>query len=382
MNSIQARDRGSVAEGTVMVAMSGGVDSAVAAALLARSGRRVVGVSLRLHDASQQGGAGRCCSPEDFRDARLVAGLLGFPYFVLDYEREFRQAVLSRFVEEYRQGRTPSPCVSCNTAVKFGALLARAREVGASKVATGHYARIRRHPDGRYSLHAAADSSKDQSYFLFGLDQKQLSRSEFPVGELTKVEVRKIARELGLAVADKPESQDICFVPDGDYRAVIHREAGDLGRAGTIAKRSGEVLGRHGGVAGYTVGQRRGLGVSSGNPLYVLEVHPASGTIVVGSREELMAERLFASGWHWLPGGDPDGPVDGVLKIRHRHPGAPAKVEPLGGGRVRAVFETPQRAVAPGQAAVLYRGSEVVGGGWIEAPTSVMMRPARSPERA
>jgi tRNA-specific 2-thiouridylase len=350
----------------VLVAMSGGVDSSVAAALLHRAGRRVIGVSLRLHDASTEGGAGRCCSPEDFRDARLVAGALGFSYFVLDYEKRFREAVLSRFVEEYRRGRTPSPCVACNTEVKFGTLLDQAAQVGAGTVATGHYARIREGADGRAELHSAVDAGKDQSYFLFGLTQEQLHGSEFPVGDMTKAEVREAARALGLAVAEKPESQDICFVPDGDYRAVVEREAGDLGPAGEVVTAGGERLGRHAGVAGFTVGQRRGLGVASGDRLYVLQILPESGTVVVGGREGLLASGLEATGWNWIDGEEPDCPVEGSVKIRYRHPGVRAKARPLGGGCVRIHFDEPQRAVTPGQAAVLYSGTRVLGGGWID----------------
>jgi tRNA-specific 2-thiouridylase len=349
-----------------MVAMSGGVDSAVAAALLAKAGRPAVGVSLRLHDASHEGGAGRCCSPEDFRDARMVAGKIGIPFYVLDYESEFRKAVLSRFMEEYRQGRTPSPCVACNSEVKFGALMNHAGEVGASRIATGHYARLGRRPDGTITLRVAADRSKDQSYFLFDLRQEQLARAEFPVGELTKAQVREVARELGLAVAEKPESQDICFVPGGDYRAVLHEEGGGLGKTGRFVDAAGTELGRHDGIAGYTVGQRRGLGISGDSRLYVLNVDARSGDVLLGPDSDLLAKGLVASRWNWISGAAPAGPVTGTLRIRYRHAGAAARIENLGEGLVRAAFEKPQRAVTPGQAAVLYDGDEVLGGGWIE----------------
>jgi tRNA-specific 2-thiouridylase len=261
--------------------------------------------------------------------------------------------------------------------VKFGALLSHAREVGADRVATGHYARIRRHQDRSRSLHVARDVSKDQSYFLFELSQEQLSRAEFPVGDLSKGEVREIAHDLGLAVADKPESQDICFVPQGDYRAVIRSEWGNLGQTGRIETKEGRLLGTHGGVASYTVGQRRGLGVPTDERLYVLQVDAGSGTVVVGADRDLNVAGLTASRWHWISGRQPRGPVEGSLRIRYGHPGAEAVVEPLaegsasGNGRgavVRARFATPQRAVAPGQAAVLYRDGEVVGGGWLAGP--------------
>jgi tRNA-specific 2-thiouridylase len=359
--------------GLTVVAMSGGVDSAVAAALLARSGREVVGVSLRLHDAAQEGGAGRCCSPEDFRDARLVAGVLGIPYYVLDAERSFSESVLDRFREEYRSGRTPSPCVSCNTDVKFGTLLEHAASLGAQTVATGHYTRLRENPDGTRSLLRAADGSKDQSYFLFELDQRQLARAEFPVGELKKEEVRAIARELGLAIAEKPESQDICFVPGGDYRTVLAADGGGLGMAGEIVTRGGAVLGRHAGIGAFTIGQRKGLGVASADPLYVLQIEPEQGRVVVGSEDDLQASELRAAGWKWVLGRPPESPARGSLRIRYRHPGSPASIEdegPAADGRVRARFDSPQRAVTPGQAAVLYDGEEVLGGGWIEEAVS------------
>ncbi len=359
-----------MSRGPVVVAMSGGVDSAVAAALLVAQGREVIGVSLRLHGAVASGAPGRCCSAEDFRDARLVAGRLGIPYFVFDAEREFEAGVLDRFRSEYRSGRTPSPCVACNSDVKFGALLDRARTLGAGSVATGHYARLRDNADGTRSLLAAADRTKDQSYFLFDLDQEQLSAAEFPVGDLSKTEVRRIAREQGLPVSEKPESQDICFVPEGSYRAVLEQDEAGLGRAGEIVTRTGETLGRHEGVAGFTVGQRRGLGISAPSALYVLQVDAAEGRVVVGPEDDLLAEGLRASRWRWTNGREPQAPVRGSLRIRYRHPAAGALVTPAEPHAVRAFFDTPQRAVAPGQAAVLYDGDAVIGGGWIDGPLS------------
>jgi len=352
------------------VAMSGGVDSSVAAALLARRGRTLVGLSMQLVDRLAGHGEryGRCCSPDDFQDARRVAQRIGFPHYVLDLEEDFRRHVLRPFAEDYTAGRTPSPCVRCNTFMKFGALLARARAIGAEAVATGHYAIVEDDPvRGRRLLRRAADGDKDQSYFLFDLSQPQLRSLELPLGRMSKNTVREIARELGLATADKAESQDLCFVARGEsYRTFLERQAlGPPARPGEIVDRRGAVLGEHDGVARFTVGQRRGLGVASDRRLYVLEVEPGAGRVVVGGEDELLADRCTVERVRWIPFDRPDGPLRAAVRIRSAHEGAAATIHDRGDGTAEIVFDEPQRAIAPGQAAVAYDGDLVLGGGWI-----------------
>jgi tRNA-specific 2-thiouridylase len=316
---------------------------------------------------------GRCCSPDDFRDARAVADRIGFPHYILDMEEEFHRTVLQPFADEYAAGRTPSPCVLCNTHVKFGALLARARAVGAETVATGHYAILERDAaSGRTLLRRARDREKDQSYFLFDLSEEQRRRAEFPLGTMTKAEVRAVAREQGLATAAKPESMDLCFVSrQGDYRDFLDRRAADRVRprraAGEIVNREGEVLGRHAGVERFTVGQRRGIGVTSDRPLYVLALDPRAGKVVVGGEEELLRDRCIIEDSRWIPFDGPGGAVRARVRIRSTQEGAPATVRDLGHGRAEIRFEDPQRAITPGQAAVAYDGDLVLGGGWIAA---------------
>jgi tRNA-specific 2-thiouridylase len=357
----------------VVVALSGGVDSATAAALLCAEGRRVVGISMRLYRtgaaaASGAGGpsgtcaaAGRCCSPADLEDARRVCDHLGIPFYVANYEAEFRRAVVDDFVAEYRRGRTPNPCIRCNQRLKFAHLLARARALGASAVATGHYARVVER-DGRRLLARGVDPRKDQSYFLFTLGPGELARVLFPVGHLTKHEVRATARRLGLPVAEKGESQEICFVPDGDYAGFVERHGPAAPAAGEIVDAGGRVLGRHGGVHRFTVGQRHGLGLAFPEPHYVTAVDAASGRVTVGPAAALL-RRSFTVGDARLPG---DAPARAAVQIRYRHVPAPATVTPLGGGRAAVSLDAPERAVAPGQAAVFYDGDAVVGGGFIE----------------
>jgi len=354
------------------VAMSGGVDSSVAASLLAGAGRSVVGFSLQLIDrlAGATERYGRCCSPEDFRDARRVADRLGFPHYVVDFEDEFERHVVRSFAEDYAGGRTPSPCVRCNTFVKFGALYGRAAAVGAQRVATGHYAILERDPrSGRTLLRRAADEDKDQSYFLFDLSEEQRARAEFPLGHMTKAEVRDVARELGLPTAEKPESMDLCFVAEGEsYREFLLRRglARDEG-PGEVVDGTGHVLGRHAGISRFTVGQRRGLGVQAETPLYVLRLEPAANRVVVGPAPELAADRCRLERVRWIPFDRPSGPLRADVRIRSTHDGARATISDLGDGSAEVRFDDAQRALTPGQAAVAYDGDRVLGGGWIAA---------------
>ena len=348
------------------VAMSGGVDSSVAAALLARARRPLVGFSMQLVDrlAGETERYGRCCSPDDFRDARSVADRMGFPHYVLDMADAFTRSVLEPFARDYAEGRTPSPCVRCNTFIKFDALWERARAVGAASVATGHYAILERDArSGRTLLRAAADSEKDQSYFLFDLDDAQRARAEFPLGRMTKDEVRDAARELGLATAEKPESMDLCFVAAGEsYRDRVAKSG-----AGEIVDAQGGVLGRHDGIEAFTVGQRRGLGVANGEKLYVLSIDAPARRVVVGGASELYRESCALERVRWIPFERPGGPVRATVRIRSSHPGVSSTVTDHGHDTASVVFDEPQRAVTPGQAAVFYDGDLVLGGGWIAA---------------
>lgn len=357
----------------VLVAMSGGVDSSVAAAILREQGYDVVGVAMRLAPEQESRPArtrATCCSYEDFEDARRVAERMDFPFYVIDLRAEFGARVVDNFVGEYLAGRTPNPCVMCNREIKFDRLWERARALEADFVATGHYARIERDGAGRFHLLRAADSSKDQSYFLFSLAQNELARTMFPLGAMTKTEVRARARTLGLANADKPDSQEICFVPDGDYARFIERSASRLNgeiRAGKILDTEGRALANHAGVHRFTVGQRRGLGVASGEPLYVREIRAESGDVVVAPRAALSASGLVAREVSMVdPTTGASGPVCAEVKIRYRHPALPATLTLNSSRGAEVRFANGGPAVTPGQACVFYRGDEVLGGGFIE----------------
>ena len=351
----------------VVVAMSGGVDSSVAAALVAEAGHDVIGLSMQLYDQRASSEAfGSCCSLDDLQDARRVAAAIGFPHYILNLEQQFRQTVVDNFVSEYAAGRTPIPCVHCNADLKFSTLVDRAAGFEAGAVATGHYARVTYDEDRRrYRLWRSVDRDKDQTYFLFSLTQEQLAHALFPIGHLRKAEVRDAARRIGLIVADKPDSHEICFIPDGDAAGFVDRRLGD-GRAGDIVDSAGKVVGRHRGIHRLTVGQRKGLGLATGTPMYVLKLEPAESRVVVGTRDELGSRQLIARDVNWISGDAPGSPRRLTARIRHRHADAPALVSPEGHQEASVEFDEPQMAIAPGQAVVFYDGEEAVGGGWIK----------------
>jgi len=349
--------------------MSGGVDSSVAAALLAQQGHEVIGLSMQLYDQSGRNGQtfGTCCTIDDLHDARRVAARIGFPHYIVNFEEQFTETVVSDFVREYAAGRTPIPCVHCNGDLKFATLVERAAGFDAAFVATGHYARVERDDStSRYRLLRGMDPGKDQSYFLFTLTQAQLAHAMFPIGNLDKTAVREYARDLGLSVADKRDSHEICFVPDGDHTAFLARQG--VGRQeGEIRNPAGAVIGRHDGVQRFTVGQRKGLGVSSRIPLYVVGIDAKENAITVGPRAALDRHTLTASGVTWIAGAPPARGNRGTAQIRHRHKEAAATIDPIGSDRVSITFDAPQAAIAPGQALVMYAGDEVLGGGWIDS---------------
>jgi tRNA-specific 2-thiouridylase len=363
----------------IAVAMSGGVDSSTVAALLAREGRAVIGLTMqlwnqrRLPELAGAGAAGRCCSLDDVYDARRVAEQIGIPYYVVNFEEQFEQSVVKPFVEEYLAGRTPIPCTLCNNFIKFDRFLEMADSVGAQEMATGHYARIRYdQASDRWQLLRAVDGTKDQTYFLFGLTQRQLARTLFPLGGLTKPEVRELARGMGLAVAAKGDSQEICFVPNGDYAAFLAAYLKETGvpvelTRGEIVTSGGHKLGEHEGVHHFTIGQRRGLGVATGEPLYVIATDPKTQRVTVGGNDELLRAGFTARDVNWISIAGLAGATHAQVKIRNKHAAAPATLHATGDtGRVEVLFDAAQRAVTPGQGAVFYDGDVVLGGGWIE----------------
>jgi tRNA-specific 2-thiouridylase len=358
----------------VAVALSGGVDSAVAAALLVERGYEVVGVMLRLWVEPEpgEGSSNRCCTPEAVDRARRIAAQLDIPFYLLNAEAEFKSCVVDYLVAEYSAGRTPNPCVRCNRIVRFGFLLDRAVALGAEFLATGHYARVRQ-VDGRYQLLRGRDRHKDQSYFLHALSQEQLARILFPLGESTKGEVRAIARERGLPVAEQPESQDLCFVAEGDYRRFLKRHAPHLFQPGPIRDTSGRVLGQHEGLPAYTIGQRKGLQISAAEPLYVIAIDPAENALVVGTAAELGRDECLVTGMHTIDGEARTAPFGAAAQIRYRARPIAVTVTPLPGGNARASFAVSQRDITPGQFLVLYEGEIVLGGGTICIPKESMI---------
>jgi len=364
---------------TIAVAMSGGVDSSAVAALLRDQGHDLIGLTLQLWNQRRLAGRegmpesvqGRCCSIDDVYDARRVAEHLGIPYYLVNAQDRFEDEVVRPFVAEYLAGRTPIPCTLCNNHLKFDQLLLTARQIGADRIATGHYARNHFAPErNRWVLSRPADKSKDQTYFLFGLTQEQLSRTLFPLGEMQKPAVRDMAADHGLELAQKPDSQEICFIPGGSYSQFLKAYLDEQGRelpdsSGELVSSSGEVLGHHEGIHSFTVGQRKGLGISAPNPLYVLNIHPDSHAVEVGEDAQLYTRTLHADRLNWVSIPEPGEPIRVAIKIRHRHEPAPATLRVTAEDRIEATFDEPQRAITPGQSAVFYQDDEVAGGGWI-----------------
>lgn len=345
-----------------LIGMSGGVDSSVAAFLMKQQGFDCMGATMRLLAANEDGS---CCSMDDVEDARSVAFRMGIPFYVFNFTRDFQEQVMDHFVQSYKAGLTPNPCIQCNRHLKFDRFLRRATELGCDCIVTGHYARITQLENGRFCLQKAMDEGKDQTYFLYTLTQEQLSRTRFPLGELTKTQARQIAEENGFVNARKKDSQDICFVPDGDYMAFLERYTGEKGVPGDFLDECGKVLGQHRGAAGYTLGQRKGLGLAMGTPVYVTDKNMAANTVTVGPNASLFHRTLLAGDWNWMTVENISEPIRVNAKARSRMTEQPATVYPPEDGLCRVEFDEPQRAITPGQAIVLYDGDLVVGGGTI-----------------
>ncbi|MDD6310315.1 MAG: tRNA 2-thiouridine(34) synthase MnmA [Firmicutes bacterium] len=353
----------------VLIAMSGGVDSSVAASIIKDQGYECIGGTMKLFDDEYIApGDDTCCSENAVEDARMVAEKLDMPYHVFNFKGDFKDIVIGNFIDAYENGRTPNPCVVCNRYLKFEALYDQAEQLGCDKIATGHYARIEKQGD-RYILKKALDPKKDQSYVLYSLTQEQLTRTMFPLGEMTKEETREIANGLGFINADKPDSQDICFIPDGKYAEFIQRFTGKEYPEGDFVDTEGNVMGTHSGIIRYTIGQRKGLGVAAGKPVYVNKIDPENNTVVLGSNEELFKKTLYADKFNWIAFAKPDAPVRASARIRYAHKEQPATIEPLDGDRVKITFDEGQRAITPGQAVVVYDGDVVIGGGTIIGTT-------------
>ena len=353
----------------VVVGMSGGVDSSVAACLLKKQGYDVIGVTMQIwqdEDPEETAENGGCCGLTAVEDARKVAWSLGIPYYVMNFRKEFKAAVMDYFVDEYLHGRTPNPCIACNRYVKWEALLSRSLEIGADYIATGHYARILKLPNGRYTVRNSVTAQKDQTYALYNLTQDQLARTLMPVGDFTKEEIRQMAEDMGLPVAKKKDSMDICFIPDNDYAAFIQRSAGEVPGAGNFVDKEGKILGRHKGITHYTVGQRKGLNLSMGRPVFVVEIRPETNEVVIGDNEDVFTNVLRCDKLNWMAVDGLHGkPMDVIAKIRYSHRGSPCTIREIGDDMVECCFHEPVRAVTPGQAVVFYDGDYVAGGGTI-----------------
>lgn len=352
----------------VVVGMSGGVDSSVAAYLLKEQGYDVIGVTMQIwqdEERAVEEENGGCCGLSAVDDARRVAAALDIPYYVMNFKKEFKENVIDYFIDEYLHGRTPNPCIACNRYVKWESLLKRSMDIGADYIATGHYARIEKLPNGRYSLKRSATLAKDQTYALYNLTQEQLARTLMPVGEYTKDEVREIAEKINLRVANKPDSQDICFVPDGDYAGFIERTLDAELPTGNFVTLDGKVLGKHKGIMHYTVGQRKGLGLALGYPAFVIEIRPETNEVVIGTNEDSMSNYVRANKLNFMSIPDLTEPMRVFAKIRYNHKGAWCTIEKTGEDEILCTFEEPQRAITPGQAVVFYDGDYVLGGGTI-----------------